>query len=84
MTTPESRLQLVKTETERLIEYLNGLSADDLSKPSACEGWRAQDVVAHMTMAVGMFSGNINRGVGGDSSPWWSNFFASEPENPFT
>jgi uncharacterized protein (TIGR03083 family) len=30
-------------------EVLTGLTEDDWSKPSACEGWRVQDLLAHVT-----------------------------------
>lgn len=63
------RIRLIKTDSERLIHYLNNLTPDAWSRPSACAAWEVRDVVAHLTAAVDMFAGNISRGVRGDSSP---------------
>ena len=69
MATSEELAALVSSESARLLEYFRGLSAADWETQSACEAWNNADVVAHMTMAVDMFSANIERGVNGDSSP---------------
>ena len=69
MATSEELAALVSSESARLLEYFKGLSEDDWATQSACEAWNNADVVAHMTMAVDMFSGNIERGANGDSSP---------------
>ncbi len=69
MATSEELAALVNSESKRLLEYFKGLSASDWETQSACEAWNNADVVAHMIMAVEMFSGNIERGANGDSSP---------------
>ena len=69
MTTSEELAALVSSESARLLEYFRGLSASDWQTQSACEAWNNADVVAHMTIAVDMFSANIERGANGDSSP---------------
>ncbi len=69
MTTFSQRVATVRSESDRIGQYLATLSAASLSHPSACEGWRVCDVVAHLTLAVDMYAGNIARGAGGDSSP---------------
>ena len=69
MATSEELAALVSSESARLLEYFKGLSEDDWATQSACDAWNSADVVAHMTMAVDMFSGNIERGANGDSSP---------------
>ena len=69
MDSMEARISLVKRESERIKQYLNTLTPLDLSQPSACEGWEVQDVVAHLTMAVDNFTGNISRRLQGDASP---------------
>ena len=69
MTSPQDRIQLLKSESDRFKKYLSALSTDDWSSPTACEAWQVRDVVAHMTMAAGMFVGNISRGLADDSSP---------------
>ena len=69
MTTSEELAALVSSESARLLEYFKGLTPSDWQTQSACDAWNNADVVAHMTMAVDMFSGNIERGANGDSSP---------------
>ncbi len=69
MATSEELAALVRSESARLLEYFKGLSPSDWETQSACDAWTNADVVAHMVMAVDMFSMNIERGAGGDSSP---------------
>ena len=69
MATSEELAALVSSESARLLEYFRGLSPSDWETQSACEAWNNADVVAHMTVAVDMFSANIERGANGDSSP---------------
>ena len=69
MATSEELATLVTSESARLLDYFKGLSPSDWETQSACDAWNNADVVAHMTMAVDMFSGNIERGANGDSSP---------------
>ena len=69
MATSEELAALVSSESARLLEYFRGLSPSDWETQSACEAWNNADVVAHMTVAVDMFSANIERGANGDSTP---------------
>lgn len=69
MTPPQDRIQLVKSESDRIKQYLSALSTNDWSSPTACEAWEVRDVVAHMIMGSQMFVGNIGRGLANDSSP---------------
>lgn len=69
MASPEERVKLVKSESQRIQQYLGALPAEALAKPSACDAWEVRDVVAHLTGAVDLFAANIARGVQGDSSP---------------
>ena len=69
MATSEELAALVSSESARLLDYFKGLSESDWETQSACDAWNNADVVAHMIMAVDMFSGNIERGANGDSSP---------------
>ena len=69
MATSEELAALVSSESARLLEYFKGLSPADWETQSACDAWNNADVVAHMIMAVEMFSGNIERGANGDSTP---------------
>ena len=49
MSSPEERLRILKTETERLEHYLSNLSKEAWNQPSACGKWTVADVVAHLT-----------------------------------
>lgn len=69
MSSQEDRIQLVKTESDRLKKYLGNLPADAWNNPTACEAWQVRDVVAHLVMGGEMVVGNIGRGVAGDPSP---------------
>ena len=69
MATPEERAALVGSESTRLLEYFKSLSPSDWETQSACAAWSNADVVAHLIGAVDNFSGNIERGLKGDSSP---------------
>ena len=69
MATSEELAALVTSESGRLLEYFKSLTQEDWETQSACDAWNSADVVAHMTMAVDMFSGNIERGANDDSSP---------------
>ena len=69
MATSDELAALVSSESARLLEYFKVLSASDWETQSACDAWNNADVVAHMVMAVDMFSENIERGANGDSSP---------------
>jgi uncharacterized protein (TIGR03083 family) len=51
--TPDAHLQpLVATELLALADRLAPLPGDRWDTPSLCTGWRAREVVAHMTMAA--------------------------------
>jgi uncharacterized protein (TIGR03083 family) len=39
---------LVHTERQACAEWLEGLDAEQLSKPSLCDGWTVSDVAAHL------------------------------------
>ena len=69
MTTAQERAALVSSESARLLGYFRGLSASDWETQSACDAWTNADVVAHLITAVDNFSGSIERGLQGDSSP---------------
>ena len=69
MAATEERIQLLKHESDRIIQYVKGLPAEALKQPSACAGWEGRDVIAHLTGGVDMFQMTISRGVLGESSP---------------
>ena len=69
MAPPKQRVELVKSESRRIQQYLGVLSAEDLARPSACDAWEVRDVVAHLIGGVDLFAANISRGVQGDPTP---------------
>ena len=63
--------ELAKVATEephRLEKFLKGLTPDDWSHPSACDGWLVADVVAHLEANGHSLVDRIGRGLKGDSS----------------
>ena len=69
MALAEERVQLLKSESQRFVDYLSGLTEEAWSRQSACELWAVGDVVAHLTGGVDNYYANISRGIAGDSSP---------------
>lgn len=69
MTSPEQRVELVQSESQRIQHYLEDLSDEDLSRTSACDAWKVGDVVAHLTASVDLYEVAISKGSTGDSNP---------------
>ena len=69
MTSIPERIDLVHSESQRLNEYLQGLSPSDLGQSSACDRWTAGDVVGHLAWATNYFMTSISQGIRGDQSP---------------
>ena len=69
MTSPEQRVELVKSESQRIQRYLEGLPNEDWTQTSACDAWEIRDVVAHLTASVDLYESAISRGITGDSNP---------------
>mgnify|MGYP002008604810 CR=1 FL=1 len=59
----------MNSEASQLGEFLSGLSAQDWSGQSACEGWVIGEVVAHLTGGAESWAESINRGITGDDAP---------------
>ena len=63
------RIEVVRAESVRLGDYVSGLSADQLARPSACDRWRVDDTVGHLAF-VAQFQGRmISRGLAGEFTP---------------
>jgi uncharacterized protein (TIGR03083 family) len=61
------RIAAVRKERDDLVEFCRTLSPEEWAKPSQCEGWTIQDVVAHMAaIAHGVFT------------PWMFKFMAAK------
>jgi uncharacterized protein (TIGR03083 family) len=63
------RVTLVRTEAERLQDYLGTLSPAAWHHASACAGWEVGDVVAHLTRGAEAYRAWITRGLHGDTRP---------------
>ena len=48
----------LRINIDELRGVLDSLSADEWQAPSACAGWRIQDVVAHMNSSAKLMTGN--------------------------
>ena len=66
--TPESRVDLVRRESEQLKQYLEALPPEAWIQPSACDRWQVSDVVAHLIGGAELYAGMISRGLQGESS----------------
>jgi uncharacterized protein (TIGR03083 family) len=74
------RVTLVRTEAERLQDYLGTLSPAAWHHPSACTEWEVGDVVAHLARGAEAYLEWITRGLRGDTAPPASAVTAA-PEN---
>jgi uncharacterized protein (TIGR03083 family) len=63
------RVQVLQSESERIRQYLHGLSPTALSQPSACTEWQAQDVIAHLIGVAETYASSVARGLQGDTAP---------------
>ena len=62
-------IRLVKSEAERLGEFLAELNDGDWAKDSYCEGWLIGDVAGHLAGGAESWVDSIGRAVNGDSNP---------------
>jgi uncharacterized protein (TIGR03083 family) len=62
-------IDLVNSEAGRLGDFLAGLEQGQWLAPSACEGWVAGDVAAHLAQGGFTWADSITRAVAGNSGP---------------
>jgi len=67
--TYEALVGLIKSESERLKEYVSALSPEALERPSPCERWNVGEVIAHLIWFAEIYGGMMERGLRGDLSP---------------
>ena len=67
--TSRTQTKLIRTESERIMEYFDSLSPEDLEKPSPCERWTVGEVITHLVWHVETYWGMRERGVRDDRSP---------------
>ena len=63
------RREEIKRANRRIEEFLGAITAEDLSRQSACEGWTVADVVGHLVERGRPIPDQIERGLTGDLSP---------------
>jgi uncharacterized protein (TIGR03083 family) len=61
-------------QRRRLASTLASLTPGQWASPSRCEGWRVQDVVAHLTGTDGFFRASIAAGLAGEPSRYLVGF----------
>ena len=69
MVSRQDNVNLIKSESERIINYLGSLTPDAWTLPSACGLWQVRDVAAHLLMVGDLYADTVSRGIKGDSSP---------------
>ena len=67
MTTSASRIDLLESEAQTLLDFLEDLTPQDWATDSACAGWTVADVIGHLTSVD--LSTRLLRGLDGDHSP---------------
>ena len=65
----EDRVEQVRLESERLIQYLENLPQEAWGKQSACDGWTVADVAAHLTGGGRFYTSIVLRGFQGHTTP---------------
>lgn len=65
----EDNLAILQAETDRITVYLADLPAEAWTRPTACEAWQVQDVVAHLVGVAEFYADNVSRGLQGDTAP---------------
>ena len=64
----DTYVPIIHTEADSLAQFLATLSADNWQRPSACDLWAIQDVVAHLIWAADFYTDAVSRGLQGDLS----------------
>ena len=65
----EKVISTLKAETDRLIDFLSGLSPEDWERDSACTEWKVGDVVAHLAQGGSGSGTALARAQQGISDP---------------
>ncbi len=69
MNADDARREEIARAGERIERFLQALNANELARPSACEGWTVGDVVGHLIERGAPLPDQIERGLAGDLSP---------------
>ena len=68
MDSPETRVQILQQESERLQQYIKTLAPEAWSQPTQCGQWQVRDVVSHLAGGAAVYTMLVSRGLKGDSS----------------
>ena len=69
MLSHERRVEALRSEYEQLARHLRSLDAGGLAAPSACEGWSAADVAAHLAWNARLYVRSLGMGLAGETPP---------------
>jgi uncharacterized protein (TIGR03083 family) len=64
----QDSVKLIRSESERLKQYVNGLPPEALERPSPCELWDVGDVIGHLIWFAETYGGMMEHGLRGDVS----------------
>ena len=65
----QAQVELIRSESDRLKQYVNALHQDALEMPSPCPQWNIGEVIAHLVWFAETYGGMMERGLRGDQSP---------------
>jgi len=69
MLSHERLVEALRSEYEQLASHLRSLDADALAAPTACEGWTAADVAAHLAWNARLYVRSLDMGLAGEVPP---------------
>ena len=69
MLSHQRRVEALRSEYELLARHLRALDADGLAAPTACEGWSAADVAAHLAWNARLYVRSLGMGLAGEAPP---------------
>ncbi len=64
-----THVELIRSETKRVKEFVSGLPSEAMELPTPCPLWNVGEVIAHLTWTVETYGGMMERGLHGDQSP---------------
>ncbi|MCH8280564.1 MAG: maleylpyruvate isomerase N-terminal domain-containing protein [Chloroflexi bacterium] len=67
--TLQSQVDLIRSESSRLMQYVNDLPPEALENPSPCDKWNVGEVIAHLDWFADTYGGMMERGLRDDQSP---------------
>ncbi len=65
----DERVQTAKAVADSILEFLGGLSGEQMARQSACDAWQVRDVASHLIGGAERQLGSMRRGRDGESGP---------------